>query len=46
MHKSTTKTEYHSTPAASLAAPGFKLQQLHLFDPIHQEVHIAQKTVK
>ncbi len=46
MNKSTTKTEYHYTPAASLAALGFKLQQLHLFDPIHQEVHIAQKTVK
>jgi len=31
---------------ASLAALGLKLQQIDLFGPIRQHVHIAQKTVK
>ena len=46
MNKSNTKRTSHYTPAASLAALGLKLQHVHLFDPIHQQVHIAQKTVK
>ena len=46
MNKSNTKQTSHYTPAASLAALGLKLQHVHLFDPIHQQVHIAQKTVK
>src|SRR5690242_16025680 len=46
MTKSTRNTEDYSTPAANLAALGLKLQHLHLFDPLHQQVHIAQKTVR
>ena len=46
MDESTTKTTRHFTPCASLAAIGVKLKQLDLFDPIRQQVRIAQKTVK
>ncbi len=46
MDESTTKTTRHFSPCASLAAIGVKLRQLELFDPIRQQVRIAQKTVK
>jgi hypothetical protein len=36
----------HSSPCASLAAIGIRLQSLDLFGPIRQTVQIAQKTVK
>lgn len=36
----------HSTAHASLAALGVHLQQLDLFGPIREQVHIAQKTVR
>ena len=45
MKQSTTLIE-HSSPCASLAAIGARLQQLDLFAPIRQTVQIAQKTVK
>jgi len=35
-----------STPRASLAALGLKLQHIDLFGPIRQQVHIKQKTVR
>ena len=35
-----------STPHASLAALGLKVQQLDLFGPIREQVHIRQKTVR
>ena len=35
-----------STPHASLAAIGLKLQQLDVFRPIREQVHIRQKTVR
>ncbi len=35
-----------STPQASLAAIGLKVQQLDLFGPIREHVHIKQKTVR
>jgi hypothetical protein len=35
-----------STPRASLAALGLKLQRLDLFGPIRDQVHIRQKTVR
>jgi len=34
-----------SSPHASLAVLGLKLQQLDLFAPIRQQVHIGQKTI-
>jgi hypothetical protein len=34
------------TECASLAALGLKIQQIDLFGPIRQHVHLAQKTVK
>src|SRR5947208_2982428 len=46
MDESTTQTTRHFSPCASLAAIGVKLKQLDLFDPIRQQVRIAQKTVK
>ena len=47
MHESTIATSRRqSTPRASLAALGLKLQQLDLFGPIRQHVHIPQKTVR
>ena len=36
----------HYSPRAALAAVGVKMQQLHLFEPIAQQVSIRQKTVK
>jgi hypothetical protein len=35
-----------STPQASLAVIGLKVQQLDLFRPIREQVHIKQKTVR
>jgi hypothetical protein len=46
MNESITVGQKHFTPAASLAALGVKLEQLHLFEPIDRLVHIEQKTVK
>ena len=46
MNECITETTRQFTPAASLAALGVKLQQVNLFEPIRQRVHIAQKTVK
>lgn len=46
MNESLTIGQKHFTPVASLAALGVKLEQLHLFKPIDDLVHIEQKTVK
>ena len=46
MNQCITNVTTHFTPAASLAALGIKLQQLKVFEPIEQRVHIAQKTIK
>src|SRR5918997_2572904 len=35
-----------STPHATLVALGLKVQQLDLFRPIREQVHIKQKTVR
>jgi hypothetical protein len=37
---------YRFSPRAALAALGIRLQQLKVFGPIQNHVHIAQKTVK
>ncbi len=42
----TTDLVRQSTPHASLAALGLKVQQLDLFRPIREQVHIRQKTVR
>lgn len=39
-------TRRQSTPRASLAALGLKLQQLDLFGPVRHHVYIPQKTVR
>lgn len=46
MNESTTSLERHFSACASLAAIGVKLQQLDIFGPIREQVHIGQKTVK
>src|SRR5438552_9308234 len=46
MNESTTQTTKQFTGCASLAALGVKLRDLKLFEPIEQEVHIAQKMIK
>src|SRR2546421_9380644 len=46
MNESTTQTTNQFTGCASLAALGVKLRDLKLFEPIEQEVHIAQKMIK
>jgi hypothetical protein len=47
MDQSTTPiVRRQSTPHASLAAIGLKLQQVDLFRPIREQVHIRQKTVR
>jgi hypothetical protein len=47
MSKSTTpSTSYHFSARATLAAIGIYLRRLHLFGPVRDNVHIAQKTVK
>jgi hypothetical protein len=46
MNECTTKQTCHFTGCASLAALGLKVQEIDLFGPIRQQVHIAQKTVK
>lgn len=42
----TTDLVRQSTPRATLAALGLKVQQLDLFGPIRQQVYIKQKTVR
>ena len=42
----TTELVRQSTPQASLVALGLKVQQLDLFRPIREQVHIKQKTVR
>ncbi len=47
MSQSTTLTlTRQSTPHATLVALGLKVQQLDLFRPIREQVHIKQKTVR
>ena len=46
MNESTTQTTKRFTGCASLAALGVKLRKLKLFEPIEQQVQIAQKTIK
>ena len=47
MDQSTTTTRIHqSTPHATLVALGLKVQELDLFRPIREQVHIRQKTVR
>jgi hypothetical protein len=46
MNESTTSTTKAFTGSASLAAIGLKLKELNVFEPIEQQVQIAQKTVK
>ena len=42
----TTDLGCQSTPRATLVALGLKVQQLDLFHPIREQVHIKQKTVR
>ena len=42
----TTTLVRQSTPRATLVALGLKVHQLDLFHPIHEQVHIKQKTVR
>lgn len=46
MNQSTTSGTLHFSGACSLAALGLYVQEIHLFDPIRQQVHIPQKQVK
>ena len=47
MSQSTTPSpSYHFSARATLAAMGIYLRRLHLFGPVRDNVHIAQKTVK
>ncbi len=46
MNESTTSTTKAFTGSASLAAIGLKLKEVKVFEPIEQQVQIAQKTVK
>jgi hypothetical protein len=46
MNESTTSTTKAFTSSASLAAIGLKLKEVKVFEPIEQQVQIAQKTVK
>src|SRR5260221_10588808 len=46
MNESNTRTTKKLTGCASLAALGVKLRELKLFEPIAQQVQIAQKTIK
>ena len=46
MNESITRTTKQFTGCASLAALGVKLRELKLFEPIAQQVQIAQKTIK
>ena len=45
MEQSITSTTTTFTPCASLAALGCHLRQIALFDPVRQQVQIAQKTM-
>ena len=42
----TTILSHQSTPQATLVALGLKVQELDLFRPIREQVHIRQKTVR
>jgi hypothetical protein len=42
----TPSLSYRFSPRAALAGLGLRLQQLQVFGPIREQVHIAQKTVK
>src|SRR6266702_2259468 len=46
MNESTTSTRKAFSCSASLAAIGLKLKEVKVFEPIEQQVQIAQKTVK
>jgi hypothetical protein len=46
MQESTTRITKQFSGCASLAALGVKLRELKLFEPIEQQVQIAQKTIK
>ncbi len=46
MNESTTSTRKAFSGSASLAAIGLKLKEVKVFEPIEQQVQIAQKTVK
>jgi len=46
MNQSTTSGTLHFSGACSLAALGLYVQEIHLFDPLRQQVHIPQKQVK
>jgi hypothetical protein len=46
MNESTILATKTFTGSASLAAVGIKLAELKLFEPIAQQVQIAQKTIK
>lgn len=46
MNESTTQTTKQFIGCASLAALRVKLRELKLFEPIEQQVQIAQKTIK
>jgi hypothetical protein len=46
MTENSTPLRRQSTPRASLAALGLKVQHLDLFGPIRRSVHIRQKTVR
>lgn len=37
---------YRFSARAALAALGIRLRQLHLFGPVNEQLHLAQKTVK
>jgi hypothetical protein len=46
MSKTTTPSlSYRFSPRATLAARGIRLQGLHLFGPVREQVHINQKTI-
>jgi hypothetical protein len=46
MNQSTTSGTQHFSGASSLAALGLYVQEIKLFEPIRQQVHIPQKQVK
>lgn len=46
MSKTTTPSlSYRFSPRATLAALGLRLQGLHLFGPVREQVHMNQKTI-
>ena len=44
-HSTTPSLSYRFSPRVTLAALGIRLQGLHLFGPVQERVHIAQKTI-